>query len=108
MNNQNSIYMDNQTFEELKDKALLLDVRTEVEFKSLQGISGAQNIYIYDLLQDPSLYLKDKEQLIITLCNGGNRSSDAAAQLRKLGYKNVFVLTHGIYGYYRWKNKQDK
>lgn len=98
---QQSVYIDNPTFEELKTQATLLDVRTEIEFNSLQQIPNARNVYIFDLLQNTSHYLPDKNQLIITLCNGGNRSSDAALELRQLGYPNVYVLTAGIYGYYR-------
>lgn len=104
---QQSVYIDNQTFETLKDKAYLLDVRTNVEFKTLYQIPNSTNFYIFDLLQDPNHYLTDKEQLIITLCNGGNRSSEAVLELRQLGYSNVYVLTNGIYGYYRWKDKEN-
>ncbi|AOX44244.1 hypothetical protein S100390_v1c09080 [Spiroplasma sp. NBRC 100390] len=106
---QHSVYIDNQTFETLKEQAYLLDVRTNVEFKTLSQIPNSTNVYIFDLLQRPNYYLPNKEQLIITLCNGGNRSSEAALELRQLGYSNVYVLTTGIYGYYRWKeHKKNK
>ncbi|WP_338964272.1 MULTISPECIES: rhodanese-like domain-containing protein [unclassified Spiroplasma] len=104
---QQSVYIDNQTFETIKDNAYLLDVRTNVEFKTLSQMPNSTNVYIFDLLQNPNHYLPDKEQLIITLCNGGNRSGEAALELRQLGYFNVYVLTTGIYGYYRWKNKKN-
>ncbi|WP_338956190.1 rhodanese-like domain-containing protein [Spiroplasma endosymbiont of Polydrusus cervinus] len=106
--NQKPIYLDNATFDIEKDKALLLDVRTNVEFKALSQISNSTNVYIFDLLQDPTRYLPDKDQLIITLCNGGNRSSETASELRQLGYQNAYVLTTGIYGYYRWKEQITK
>ncbi|WHQ37318.1 rhodanese-like domain-containing protein [Spiroplasma sp. SV19] len=105
---QQSVYIDNPTFETLKDQAYLLDVRTNVEFKTLHQMPNSTNVYIFDLLQNPAYYLPDKDQLIITLCNGGNRSSEAALELRELGYSNVYVLSTGIYGYYRWKEHENK
>ncbi|PQP78046.1 rhodanese-like domain-containing protein [Spiroplasma sp. ChiS] len=106
--NQKAVYMNNETFETQKDHALLLYVRTNVEFKALRQIPNSINVYIFDLLQDPPRYLSDKNQLIITLCNGGNRSSETVLELRQLGYHNAYVLTTGIYGYYRWKEQKTK
>ncbi|AGM26456.1 hypothetical protein SSYRP_v1c08670 [Spiroplasma syrphidicola EA-1] len=105
MMKNNSIYLDNSTFEKLKDKALLLDVRTAIEFNSLKTLPNSKNVYLYDLIANPANFIDDKDDLIITLCNGGNRSSDAAHELRQHGYHNAFVLEHGIYGYYRWLDK---
>ncbi|WP_342256363.1 rhodanese-like domain-containing protein [Spiroplasma endosymbiont of Poecilobothrus nobilitatus] len=73
--NQKAVYIDNEIFEAQKERALLLDDRTEIEFKALRQIPNSINVYIFDLFQDTSRYLSDKNQLIITLCNGGNRSS---------------------------------
>lgn len=106
--NQKTVYTDNEIFETQKEQALLLDVRTEIEFKALLEIPNSINVYIFDLLQDPSRYLSDKNQLIITLCNGGNNSSEAALELRQLGYHNAYVLRTGIYGYCRWKEQETK
>lgn len=60
---QQSVYIDNKTFETIKDNAYLLDVRTNVEFKTLSQMPNSTNVYIFDLLQNPNHFLPDKEQL---------------------------------------------
>lgn len=97
----NNIWMSLNDYEKLKDNALVIDVRSENEHITLKTLPNSINIYVYDLIQSPSKYIKDKDQLIITVCNAGNRSSEAAMSLKEQGYKNAYVLTGGIYGYHR-------
>jgi phage shock protein E len=52
-----------------------------------------------ELISEPEKYIKDKNQLVITYCNFGNRSGQAAKVLREKGYLKAFVLEGGIENY---------
>lgn len=104
---QNEISISNKDFDKIKNKALIIDVRDTNEYQILKKIANANgklniiNIPYYDLVKNPSQYIKDKNQIIVTICNAGNRSTAAALTLRELGYPNAHVLSNGIYGYYK-------
>ena len=57
------------------------------------------NIPFLELVNKPENYIKDKNQLVITYCNYGNRSGQAAQILREKGYQ-AFVLEGGIENYF--------
>ncbi|WP_338970394.1 rhodanese-like domain-containing protein [Spiroplasma endosymbiont of Labia minor] len=78
-----------------------IDVRTNNEYKILKNFPWAVNIELNELFANYEKYLPNKNQTIITICNAGNRSSEAAMFLQEHGYKNAFVLNSGIYGFYR-------
>jgi deoxyribonuclease-4 len=59
-----------------------------------------------ELISKTEKYLKDKKQLVITYCNYGNRSGQAAQILREKGYK-AFVLEKGIEGYFSEKKNNN-
>lgn len=92
-------YLTFDQYQELKEKAIIIDVRTKEEFNLLKKIDGSINIYINDLLSKPENHLSDYDAIIITVCNAGNRSSQAAHSLKEFGYKNVHILDGGIYRY---------
>lgn len=104
---ENEISISSKDFDKIKDKALIIDVRDTTEYKILKKIANPNgklniiNIPYYDLIKNPSQYIKDKNQIIVTICNAGNRSTAAALTLRELGYLNAYVLSNGIYGYYK-------
>ena len=104
---QNEIAISNKDFDKIKNKSLIIDVRDVAEYQILKKITNSNgeiniiNIPYYDLIKNPSEYIKNKNQMIITICNAGNRSTAAALMLRKLGYTNTYVLINGIYGYYK-------
>ncbi len=100
------IALSAEEFHKIKGKAMIIDVRTNQEFAILPKIKEAHNIYVNDLLADPTRYLADRNQLIVTYCNAGNRSSYAATELRAQGYQNTFYLGQGVYGYQRWNKHQ--
>ncbi|WP_338971850.1 rhodanese-like domain-containing protein [Spiroplasma endosymbiont of Panorpa germanica] len=98
--------MKSMTFNEyikVQDQARTIDVRTNSEVKTLLNFSWAENIYVEDLIRNYKSYFPDKNELIITVCNAGNRSGQAAQFLEEVGYSNAFVLTGGIYNYFRNK-----
>jgi len=104
---QNEISISNKDFDKIKNKALIIDVRDVAEYQILKKITNDNgelnivNIPYYDLIKNPSKYIESKNQVIITICNAGNRSIAAALTLRELGYTNTYVLINGIYGYYK-------
>ena len=67
---------------------IILDVRTEEEFKSghIPNAVCIPNESITD--KEPS-ELPDKDQLILVYCRSGRRSKEAAQKLADLGYTNV-------------------
>jgi len=75
---------------ELKDKDyILLDVRTEKEFKE-KRISNAILIPDYEIKQRAKAELTDKNKVILVYCRSGRRSANAAAELLSLGYTKVY------------------
>ncbi len=71
-----------------KQKAILIDVRSEQEF-SEEHIKGAISIPYYELPRRAKQELIDKNKKIILYCNTGVRSKKAENILRKMSYKNV-------------------
>lgn len=83
---------------ELKNGALLVDVRTPGEFS--QGhLEGAQNIDW--LAPDFATHWADidKDQKIYVYCKVGGRSAQSAQKLRAMGFKHVINLTGGYDAY---------
>ena len=101
------IEISNQEFDKIKNNALIIDVRDVGEYAVLKKIANPNaeleiiNVPYYELIKNPSKYIKNKDIIIITICNAGNRSTAAAINLREQGYKKSYVLNNGIYGYYR-------
>ncbi|AHI54189.1 hypothetical protein SSABA_v1c07870 [Spiroplasma sabaudiense Ar-1343] len=90
-----------QDYLQIKNKVRTIDVRTTMEVKTLLKFDWAENIYVSDLIDNFDYYFKDKNEVIITVCNAGNRSGQAADFLENQGYLNAYVLDGGIYNYYR-------
>lgn len=83
-----------QLKQQLQDSnKVFIDVRTPNEFKG-RRIEGFKNI---PLGSDFTKLPKDKE--IVVICQSGMRSSTAAKQLVKLGYKNVTNVRGGMNAY---------
>ena len=70
---------------------ILLDVRTEEEFKEGR-IDGAVLIPDFEIIRRSADELPDKEALIFVYCRTGLRSNNAAFQLARLGYINVYDM----------------
>ena len=79
----------------LKQGARVIDVRSEGEFKG-GHLPGAVNIPLGRLRDDIARVAPDKDQPLLLHCLSGTRSGMGKAQLKKLGYRNVFNL--GSYG----------
>ena len=68
--------------------AILLDVRTESEFRS-QRIPGAILLPYDEIAAKAPAMLPDKNALILIYCRSGNRSRTAARALVSMGYTNT-------------------
>ena len=85
-----------------KEKALLLDVRTLVEYK-LKHLKGAKRIGVSDVPQKLSEIEEmagGKDRPIVVYCMSGGRSASAKQTLEKAGFKRVYNLG----GIGRWKD----
>jgi len=72
----------------LKQNALILDVRTNNEFKA-GNIKKSINIPV-DMLHKNISKLKDKNRPIVTCCASGARSGMAKRYLKSQGYSQVY------------------
>jgi thioredoxin 1 len=98
-NTQNKSFTDVNSiqFEKLVSagKGILLDVRTENEFKNGHIANAGQlNFYASDFRS--RLLLLPKDQPIYIYCLTGSRSRSAAQLLVQNGYANVYNLQRGI------------
>jgi rhodanese-related sulfurtransferase len=73
-------------------KILVIDVRSAQEFAT-GHIPGAVNIPIDDLAKKLEEMKVTKDTTLVTMCEHGGRSSRAALELRKLGYKTASFCT---------------
>jgi phage shock protein E len=80
---------------QLKDGALLVDVRTPAEFNS-GHLPDAINFPLDEIEVKLPRRVKDKNQAMLLHCQSGMRSGMAMQKLKSLGYANVFNL--GSYG----------
>lgn|SRR5690606_5979173 len=87
----------------IENQPLLIDVRTADEYKE-GSIIGALNIDIHNDQFRRSFEALPREKEIIVFCQGGERSREAVAKLREMGFKNVTQL---VGGYDRWKKQME-
>jgi thioredoxin len=78
----------------------LVDVRTSEEFLS-GHIKNAKNIDVNGPNFEAEVASLYKDIPVYVYCHSGSRSADAANQLSKMGFKQVFNLNGGIMA---WKN----
>lgn len=79
-----------EMMEENKKNHIILDVRSDWEYKR-GHIKGAINIPNEDIgYEDDIKLLPDKEQSILIYCRSGHRSKQAASKLAIMGYKNLY------------------
>jgi rhodanese-related sulfurtransferase len=77
-----------------KQVDLLLDVRTDLERRTLGFYPGSVHIQSADLRSRISREYPDKKIRILAYCNTGHRARAAADTLHSLGYTNaVYIAT---------------
>ena len=67
--------------------ALIMDVRTKAEYAG-GHVNGSINVPL-DQLLNSTAKIKSKDQVVITCCASGMRSSSAKSVLKNQGYTNV-------------------
>ena len=80
---------------DLKDKILLLDVRTSGEY-SRGKIEGSINLPVEEVDKQIESVIPDKSAKIYVYCLSGSRSIIAVDTMIKIGYVNVFNVTSGL------------
>jgi phage shock protein E len=75
----------------LKNGALVVDVRSEEEFKS-GHLTNAVNIPLDQIKEALPRRVPDKSQWLLLHCRSGRRSGIAEQELRALGYPNAFNI----------------
>ncbi len=81
-----------------KENALVVDLRTSVEFNS-GTISGAINLEPDSVDKDNSLFKANQRDHIVLVCKLGSSSSAVGGRLIKQGFENVNILSGGIQGW---------
>lgn len=78
--------------------ALVVDVRDAEAFN--QGhIVNARNVALDKVAQGENAIGKQKNKVLITVCDDGVAAGKAAMLLRKTGYENTFSLKDGLRGW---------
>ena len=78
-----------------REEALVIDVRDPGEYG--QGhILGARNVPLTRIVEGVAGVVKRKDRPLVVYCDGGSRSSKAAAALKQQGYSRVASLSGGI------------
>lgn len=74
---------------------VIVDVRTPEEYSD-GHVPDAVNIDWEGDTFDQQIQSLDKNASVFVYCYGGGRSSDAAKEMRKQGFKNVYELKSGF------------
>ena len=105
---EDTAYIKNVSVEEFKkvmdslDHEVVIDLRTTQELK--QGkIAGAKVIDFFGTDFEPALSRLDKSKTYLLYCASGGRSTETAALLKKMGFKNLYNLEGGFNGWVRKK-----
>jgi rhodanese-related sulfurtransferase len=83
-----------ETLEKAKDGTNLIDVREDNEWNE-GHVKGAVHLGRGIIERDIVGKFPDKNAEIILYCGGGYRSTLAADNLQKMGYRNVFSMAGG-------------
>src|ERR1035441_3226571 len=79
----------------VEEAARVIDVRSQGEFQE-RHLPAAENIPLDRLREEIARLAPNVEQPLLLHCLSGTRSGMGKAQLKKMGYRNVFNL--GSYG----------
>ena len=83
---------------EAGDSVILIDVRDEPDYEE-EHLPNAVSLPRGYLELDINEVTGDEDTHIVTYCGGGTRATLSAHTLKKIGYKNVSVLTGGFRGW---------
>src|SRR5512143_2746933 len=75
--------------------ALVIDVRKPEEFAA-GHVVNARNVTLDKLQQGDDAIKKQKDKILLTICESGTTAGRAADLLRRAGYTNVFNVRGGL------------
>jgi rhodanese-related sulfurtransferase len=75
--------------------ALVIDVRKPEDFAA-GHIVNARNVALDKLAEGDDAVKKQKDKILLTVCDSGTTANRAADLLRKAGYQNVFNIRGGL------------
>ncbi|HEX6997032.1 MAG TPA: rhodanese-like domain-containing protein [Gammaproteobacteria bacterium] len=78
--------------------ALVIDVR-DPEAYATGHIVNSRNIPLQQITSGEDVVKKQKNKVLLTVCDRGTISGKAANALRKAGYQSVFSLKGGLAGW---------
>lgn len=81
-----------------KNSGLIIDVRGKKEYQEWH-FDGAINIPVWDIKERISVVEHNVNRFIILYCSSGLRSKKAQQILQAQGYKNVYNVIDGFYGW---------
>lgn len=92
--------VDVDEFDKLRadKKNVVLDVRTETEFKA-GHIPGAVNVDVNGKDFDEKVAKLDKSKTYLVHCAAGGRSARASKKLEGMGFKDLYDLAAGFKGW---------
>lgn len=85
-----SIYKNNKDI-------ILIDVRSYSEVQQSGYIKNSINIALDDSKFEEKMSKLDKNKEYIVYCASGSRSGMACLRMYKMGFKNIYNITHGGY-----------
>jgi phage shock protein E len=84
------------------ENEVVIDLRTPDELK--QGkIAGAEVIDYFGPGYESAISQLDKNKTYLLYCAGGGRSSETAALMHSMGFKNLYNLEEGFNGWVKKK-----
>jgi rhodanese-related sulfurtransferase len=78
--------------------AMVIDVRKPEQFQA-GHIVNARNVALDQLQKDENAINKQKNKILLTVCDSGAAAGRAATLLRKAGYENAFSIKGGLTGW---------
>ncbi|MDD4095984.1 MAG: rhodanese-like domain-containing protein [Oscillospiraceae bacterium] len=78
-----------KTMMDTLESYIIVDVREQSEFNA-GHIEGAVLVPVGSIEELAPELLPDKDQILLLYCRSGNRSAQAAAKLRDMGYTNIY------------------
>ncbi|PKK91863.1 MAG: cysteine desulfurase NifS [Candidatus Wallbacteria bacterium HGW-Wallbacteria-1] len=75
----------------------ILDIRFDLERRMTEGLPGSHEVSIFRIATECSKISRDQNILIV--CQSGFNVFVAAQYMKRMGFRNIFILLGGISGY---------
>lgn len=97
--------IDAKRLKEIQKNAIVIDIRTPVEWYQTGIVKGSKLITFFDekggydmqaFMSEFAKYVKNQNDQVVIICRTGNRSVPVADFLARMGYKNIYNQKYGI------------